>query len=107
MNAFRLNMAYAAVPILIEHAQKYHSERASQLGPNGLERFVGQAIESAKAYGLVSERSLARFLDLALVRGLPLPESLDLILRGKSPAEPNARLERAWRRLLFEIEAGL
>jgi hypothetical protein len=105
MRVLVASSAYEHIPSLMRHAQQYHADNLHNLGSESLASFVTRAVTTATGYELYSERALARFLDIALVRGLPLPPHLDDILRQAEPALATERLEKAWRNLLFELEA--
>ena len=103
LRALGLPAAQSLIPKLCEHVRKQHTGRTP--ASETVESFVERAVDAAADYNLFSERDLARFVDMAMLRGLPLPANLDKILRSRQPAAPNDRLLRAWRRLLFELEA--
>jgi hypothetical protein len=105
MLALRRGTAFTYVPSLCDYVRKYHEAAAGNMSPETVEAFVTRAVEAATAYELYSQRDLARFVDLVMVRGLPLPGSLSKILSSQTPPAPGGRLAKAWRRLLFELEA--
>jgi hypothetical protein len=105
MKALMASAALGHVPALVRHVQQFHAGNLDKLGAQSVESFVARAVEVAAGHELYSERSLARFLDIAVVRGLPLPAPLEAILCEALPASPAERLDRAWRRLMFELEA--
>jgi hypothetical protein len=105
MQALRESAAHVHVPSLVRHVERFHAGNLVKLGPESVASFVARAVAAAAGYELYSERSLAQFVDIAMVRGLPLPPHLEAILREASPASPPERLDRAWRSLLFELEA--
>lgn len=93
-------------PVLIQHARTYHAERSAALGEQGLEKRVAEVLDAAREYHVdAGLRTMARLLDLAFVLGFPLPEPIDATLRDRSLPSPEARLERAWKRALFALEA--
>lgn len=96
----------ALVPALLEHAHAFHAERAAALGEEGLSRRVDGVLAAAADYRLPGLRLCARFLDLAMVLGLPLPARIDAILRDASAPDPVARLHRAWKQALFRLEVS-
>jgi hypothetical protein len=104
MRALRASSALGYIPSLVAHLQRFHAAGLPKLGAQSVEDFVARAIEAAAGYELYSERSLALFLDIAMVRGLPLPPQVEEILRDGQPASPPERLEKAWRRMMFELE---
>jgi hypothetical protein len=104
MRALRASTVQGYIPSLTAHVQRFHAASLHKLGSESVESFVTRAVEAAAGYELYSERSLARFLDIAMVRGLPLPAHLESLLQ-EAPASPPERLEKAWRRLLFELES--
>ncbi|HEY2384607.1 MAG TPA: hypothetical protein VGK48_25805 [Terriglobia bacterium] len=105
VRALRASSVYAHIPSLIRHVQQFHAGKIPQLGAESVDSFVTRAAEAAAAHELYSEQALARFVDIAIVKGLPLPPAIEEILRQDSPASPPERLEKAWRSLLFELEA--
>ena len=105
MRALLASSVYAHIPSLVSHVKRFHADKLPQLGSESVDSFVTRAAEAAAGYELYSEQSLARFVDIAIVKGLPLPPPIENILRQDNPASPPERLERAWRSLLFELEA--
>jgi hypothetical protein len=106
LRALSVVTAHEAIPLLVEHARRFHEERFHAAAPEHPERFVRQVVDAALDYGIEGPRALARFLDLALVAGFPLPPAFDRVLRTPANIAPTRRLDRAWRRLLFQLEAG-
>jgi len=105
MRALLASSVYAHIPSLVSHVKRFHADKLPQLGSESVDSFVTRAAEAAAGYQLYSEQSLARFVDIAIVKGLPLLPPIENILRQDNPASPPERLERAWSSLLFELES--
>jgi hypothetical protein len=106
LRALSAATAHEAIPQLVEHARRFHEQRFRAAADGHPEEFVRQIVDAGLAYGIEGTRALARLLDLALVAGFPLPPAFDQMLRGPVHISPSRRLDRAWRRLLFELEAA-
>src|SRR5207253_9089429 len=94
MRALHASSVYAHIPSLVSHVKRFHADKLPQLGSESVDSFVTRAAEAAAGYDLYSEQSLCRFVDLAILQGLPLPPTIENILQD-NPASPPERLERA------------
>lgn len=104
MQALRESAALACVPLLVEHARRFHAGRFQHLSLSELEAHLRGVAERGIAYGLDNPRALARFLDVAATVGLPLSAEFDHLLTHPSWETPGSRLDRTWRHLLFHLE---
>jgi hypothetical protein len=105
MRIFNAPCALAVVPQLMVHAKLYHARHVEIQESEHLEDFVKRTVEAGVGYKLYDLRSLARFIDIALLRGCPLPLDLDRLMKFPITNTPAQRLHRVWRRVLFELEA--
>src|SRR5205085_14362 len=99
VKALLASSVYAHIPSLVSHVKSFHADKVPNLGSESVDSFVTRAAEAAAAHELYSEQSLARFVDIAIVKGLPLPAPIEEMLRQDSLGAPPERLEKAWRSL--------
>ena len=104
-DAFRTEELYDFEARVADHLRRCFPQRWAALGEDAGRALIRHGIEGASRHGIVTERDVCKFVDLALVFGVDFDRERAWareILAGVDPRDPSAKLRRLHERAMEE-----